>query len=171
MQSTPVGEWRTTYSIGLRCGLVAGLMGVAQWVIAQWMLAHELADFYAVQQRNPDFFDATAVYHYYTLFYFVTALLAAALALFFCLLSAYTVSRMTHSQRLGERTAWGAALVGGCIWGLATFVVSLVTPEPSMTDHVFTCESCVAVLAFSMLAALAPVAAWIGQLSAPGRYA
>jgi hypothetical protein len=163
MQRTAAGEWKTTYGTGVGCGLVAGLVGVADWVKAQHDLDVRLVAFHTAQQQYPSFGDATNVVRGYEWFYFSTAPLAAAIAFFICLLAAFTVCWRLRNQRDAIVAAWVAAIIAGSIWGVATFVVTAITPAPDMTVSVFPCEGLLGFLFFSSLIPLIPVAAWMGM--------
>ena len=155
---------RIVARVGVVAGLCAGLSGVAAWVLAQWTLQTQLAAFAADPQGNATFHDYTNVDRTYELVYVLTAPVAVALALAACSVAAYIASERAQSQRVGVWTAWVAALVGGSIWTLTTLVVSLSTPAPDMTAHLFPCETFVAVVGVSLLTGLAPLSAWLSWL-------
>ncbi len=176
MRYPSAGEWLLKCGIGVGCGLVAGLNGVAQWLLTAHDYAVRLAAFHAVQRSSPGFNDATNVERGNFWFWCGTAPLAAFVVLVSCLLAAFTVcwfmyGRRTgvvidwqaaaESRRDGVIAAWIAATVGAGIWLAATLVT---TATPSVSDAAFftTCQALLGILVFGMLIPLAPVAANMG---------
>lgn len=158
-----MGKRLITLRIGAGYGLIAGLIGIADWVMAQRKLATDIAALQAALQQYPGHFaDGTNIVRGYEWFYFLSAPVAAFLALFVCLLAAATTSWASYSRRDGVIAAWVAVIIGGGIWALATLVATATSPARSMTETLFPCESVVAVLAISALIPLAPLAAWMG---------
>jgi hypothetical protein len=54
-------SWVMPIGFGAGYGILAGVVGAAQWVLTQHDLADRLAEFHAIQQKHPGFFDRTNV--------------------------------------------------------------------------------------------------------------
>jgi hypothetical protein len=131
--------WRTPFGIGLGYGLVAGLVGVARWVLTLRDLAERLAAFYAAQQQQHSvdmefsgYWKVVAPENYW--FWVGTASLAAVAVLGLCWRAAFTTSRARQRRRAGVMAALVAAAVSGAMYVAATPLVVATSPAPDITQ-------------------------------------
>lgn len=151
-----------TFAIGGAFGLVAGLVGVAQWALTQRDLAERLAAFEAVQRRYPGFFDATNVDRGNFEFWLGTGALAAVVMLCLCGLAAFTASRRSRRLADGMAAAVMATVISGALYLAATPVAVATSPEPAMTQEVLPCLAPVGAVFLTAALSLAAVGARLG---------
>lgn len=152
MRRAEAGERLITYGIGVGCGLIGGLAGVVQWVLARRDLATRLATFH---------FSTKAVYTGNLWFWFDTASIEVIVACILCLLAAFTVCWRVQRQREGVVAAWVAAAVSGIFWAVAT-LVGLQSPPAPEAAPILVCGGLLGLLFFGMLIPLVFVAASMG---------
>jgi hypothetical protein len=140
MQQAAARARRATYGIGLGFGLVAGLVGAAQWVLTERYLAEQCEAFLAIQRRSPGVFDATNLSRG-TVFYWLGTAAWAAVAMFVLyLFAAFTAAWVQQRWRDGMVAARVAAAVSSALYVAATVVALVTSPAPSYTEGVLPCE-------------------------------
>lgn len=181
MQRTPPGELLITYGTGVGGGLLAGLIGVTEWVKAQQTWAANQAAFNAFKHQHPNpynFYDTTNMVRDYEWFFLTRTPVAAALVLLVCCFTAFIVCwslyrrrqgvvigwlAAAESRRAGIIAAWVAATTAGMLWVLATVVAMSTTSDTELTAQFVTCEAILGVVVFGTLIWLAPLAARLGE--------
>jgi hypothetical protein len=158
------GAWMMPVGIGAGFGLLAGLIGAAQWALTQHDLAERLGRFHAIQRQYPGFFDETNVDRGNFLFWFGTAILAAFMVLVVCELAALTASRMRGRWVDGMIAAIVAAILGGTIYAAAASLAVATSPAPSMTQEFAQFAPAGAIIVYICALFLAPLFAGAGAL-------
>lgn len=177
---TPSGELLITYGAGVGGGLLAGLIGVTEWVVAQQTWAASRAAFNTFKHQHPNpynFYDGTNMVRDNEWFYMTRTPVTAALVLLVCVFTAFIVCWSLYrrrdgvvigwlaaaaSQRDGIIAAWVAATIAGVLWVLATVVAMSTTTDTELTAEFVTCEAILGVIVFGTLIPLAPMAARLG---------
>lgn len=154
--------WRTSYGIGLSCGLAAGMVGIAQWILTARDLVERLAAFRAAQREFPGFGDATNVVRGNEWYWVGTATLAFLTILVICLLAAFLAGWALKRRRDGEVAAWVAAAVSSAVYVLASLVAMWTSPAPDMTQSVVPCGLIFELALACIVVVLAPAGAGIG---------
>jgi hypothetical protein len=126
-------SWVMPIGIGAGCGILAGVVGAAQWALTQRDLADWLAEFHASQWQHPGFFDETNVARGTFWFWIGTAVVAALVALVVCALAAFTASRMHGRWLDGMIAAIVTAILGSAIYVMAASLAVATSLDPTMT--------------------------------------
>jgi hypothetical protein len=151
----------TPYAIGIGYGALAGLIGIAQWILTARDLDTRLAEFYAIQRQHPGFFDETNVDRGNFWFWFGTAIVAAAVMMAICTLAAYTASWVSLHRLDGILAGWVAGFVGGVMYRIATAVAVATSPVPQMTQEVVPCAPVFGTVFYCTVLVLVPLGAEI----------
>jgi hypothetical protein len=153
--------WRPL-GTGVGFGLVAGLVGVVQWVLTARDLDERLAAFQAWQQTHPSAWDSTNVARGNEWFWVFSAAVAGVvmLALYGC--AAFTTARASKRYQDAITAAWLAAAVSIVVYCLATFVAIATSSDPSTTKSVVPCEPAFGLELMVPLIPLASEAASLG---------
>lgn len=163
MQRTVMGVERRVLVIGVGCGAIAGLIGVAHWAIMQSRLSVALSQLNArYRLYGGGWVDGTGVARDYELFYFITAPVAAYLSVLACFMAAPLVYRASQNLRDGVVAMCLAATLGIGMWVLATVVAVDTSPDPSMTEGLLGCDYGLGLLVVATLVPLIPVIARAG---------
>lgn len=152
MQRAEVGRRLITYGIDVGCGLIGGLIGVVQWVMARRDLVARLATFH---------FNTKTVYTGNLWFWFDTAPMEPIVVCILCLLAAFTACWRMQRQRDGVVAAWVAAAVSSAFWIVATLAGLQSPPAPEVAP-ILVCGGALGILFFGMLIPSAFVVANIG---------
>jgi hypothetical protein len=140
MQQAATRSRRSAYGIGLGFGSVAGMVGVAQWVLTERYLSEHWEAFLAIQRRSPDFFDGTNLSQGTVFYWLGTAAWAAVTMFVLYLFAAFTAAWVQQRWRDGMVAARVAAAVSGAMYVAATVVALVTSPAPSFTEGVLPCE-------------------------------
>ena len=158
--------WGVPFGIGVGYGLVASLVGVAQWVLTQRDLAERLAKFRYVQCKYPYACDGTAdgtnALNGNELFWLRTILVAAVVMLVLCWLAAFTASRTSQHGRDSMVAGLVAAAVSGAMYVAAAALVVAMSPAPGMTSTNVPCVLPFGIVFFGTAIVLAPAGAGMG---------
>lgn len=162
MQRASAGAWRSPYRIGLGYGLVAGMVGVAQWFLTAHDLAGREVAIQALKARVGGFADTTSLVRGSFWYWLGTAAVAGVTMLVLYLLAAVTAAKSLQRQRAGVGAAWVAAAVSSTMYVAATVVMLVRGPAPAITADDLTCELPLLLASFGVMDLLAQVAARIG---------
>ena len=130
-----VGGRLISLGIGIGFGILAGLVGIAQWILTVRDLAGRLASFSGLQG-----WDATGVVRGNELFWLGTAALAGVVMVVLCGAAAFAVGRLCHHQPTGVFAGLVAAVVSGATYIAATPLAITFSPEPGMIGGIVRCE-------------------------------
>ncbi len=156
------GVWWVPFGIGVGYGLVGGLVGVVQWVLTQRDLAERWAEFLAHERPYPYFNDATNVSRGNTLFWLVTAPVAAIAMLILCWLAAFMASRRSQRRQDGVMAAWVSAGISSAMYVVATALAVATSVDPGTTRGAYLCEVPFGIVFFSLVLLLAGAGAGMG---------
>jgi hypothetical protein len=152
--------WRPICT-GVGFGLLAGLVGMVQWVMTQLDLIEREAAFNAFLQTHPDAWDADTVLWGNHVYWFCSAAVAGFAMLVLYLCAAFTAARASQRVQAGIAAAWLAAAVSMAMYGLATVVAIATSSDPLITSDLVLCEP---VLGLGLIVLVTPlaigVAAW-----------
>lgn len=162
IQRTTAGGWWVPYAIGLGYGLVASMIGIAQWVLTARDLAAREAAFQAVHLRFPVFDDATNVARGNEWFWVYTAVGAGVVMLVVYLLAAFTACGVSPRRHDGVVAARMAAIVSGMTYFVATIVAIAASPVQDITESLVPCELVFGLVVFGTFIPLAHIGASMG---------
>ncbi len=143
------------FRAGVGFGLLAGLVGVVQWVLTQLDLIEREAAFNAFLQTHPDAWDADTVLWGNHVYWFCSAAVAGFAMLVLYLGAAFTAARASQRVQAGIAAAWLAAAMSMAVYGLATVVAIATSSDPLITSDLVLCEP---VLGLGLIVLLTPLA-------------
>src|SRR5260221_727705 len=120
-------------------GLLAGLVGVVQWVLTQLDLIERVAAFNAFLQTHPDAWDADTVVWGNHVYWFCSAAVAGFAMLVLYLCAAFTAARASQGVQAGIAAAWLAAAVSMAKYGLAAGRAISTSSCPLITSDLMLC--------------------------------
>jgi len=128
---------RTSLGIGLGCGILAGAIGLAQWMLTARDTSARVADFQTfVQRNNPEFVDWTGVSGGSQEYWFITAVMASILLLAVYRFAGAAAARSTRSRRGGMVGAATAIAIGSVAYVAAGLVAYVLSSTSSVTGSI-----------------------------------
>ena len=162
MQQAVAGKRRAAYRIGLGFGLVAGVVGVAQWVFIARYVVEGWDTALAIRRRYPDSVDAGNIGRPTVFYWLGTAAWVAVATLVLYLLAAFTTAWVLQRRRDSLVAAWVAVAVSSAMYVVATIVALVTSPGATFIAGILPCELPLGLAFLSGALLLIPVGTSLG---------